>query len=770
MKKELQIVSEWFKNRIRGELVKKHHISVLLLKALSSVQHSKYNIPDEAKWDTIINSYYKAGALENAFRCLEKYNEYFDKVFSDIDFSTISEDILENFLSLIDSYSEDFPNIAKILLDLYIQKEGIRSDLYKENDNLINLLVSLLNIEKGVIYDGAAGTNSFLIEAYRRSKSKELKLYAQEVNPFTWSIGKIMFAINNLNNEIVTAVNSNTLMQPLIEDNEIRKFDGIISDAPFGLKNWGEELADSDLYRRYKYGIPPKSSADWAFISHNIASLKETGKAVLIVPQGVLFRGAKEGKIREAVIEDDLIEAVIGLPANILADTAVPVAVLIINKNKHESMRNRILIINAEESFERQRNKNVLLEEHVDKIVSTYQDKVEKDGFSILATKEQVRENEYNLLPLKYFSKVEVETELGLFKFDKANYEKVETLELGQFTSTQRGLNIVAKEENSQSNIFLVNLSDVNEDDLIFESLKKVDISPKQKQDYLLQKGDILISSRGTKNTKIIVIPDTDKQLVFSSNFVRVRINNLNHWHPYYIKLFLDSPVGQFFIKASQTGSMVSVLSAKDIEKISVPIKTYNEQEKIANHFLKTHMQYRLELLALEQKKASLMLETYSDMGLNKSFRIGSGKTRSIINLIENVLYKNYELVILITENRADLVKQATTSIKEQLSTTTLSDRLSVHDLKEVSHNQAIANEKAVIVVPDSYRNIEELEDVLKQSALNHKRMLIIHDKSDSYFSSERKLEYLELEKILKELAVKLSDASYVPATTALYL
>lgn len=770
MKKELQIISEWFRNQIRGELVKKYHISTLLLKALSSVQHSKFNIPDEAKWNTIINSYYKGEALENAFRCLEEHNEYFDQVFSDIDFSTISEDNLENFLALIDSYSEDFPNIAKALLDLYIQKEGIRSDLYKENDNLIDLLVSLLNIEKGVIYDGAAGTNSFLIEVYRRSKSKGLKLYAQEVNPFTWSMGKIMFAINDLNDEIVTSVNSNTLMQPLIVDNEIQKFDGIISDAPFGLKNWGEELAHSDPYRRYKYGVPPKSSADWAFISHNIASLKETGKAVLIVPQGVLFRGAKEGKIREAVIEDDLIEAVIGLPANILAETAVPVAVLIINKNKQESLRNRVLIINAEESFERQRNKNVLLEEHVDKIVSTYQDKVENDGFSILATKEQVRENEYNLLPLKYFSKVEVETELGLFKFDKANYENVETLELGQFTSTQRGLNIVAKEENTESNIFLINLSDVNDDEINFESLKKVEISPKQEQDYLLQKGDILISSRGTKNTKIIVIPDTEKQLVFSSNFVRVRINNLNHWHPYYIKLFLDSPVGQFFIKASQTGSMVSVLSAKDIEKISVPIKTYIEQEKIANRFLEAQMHYQLELLALEQKKAALMLETYTDMGLNNSFRIGSGKTRSIIKLIENVLYKNYELVVLITENKSDLVKQAISRIAEHLSATNLSNRLAVQDLKGISQNQVISNGKVVVVVPGSERNIEELEEVLKRPDLNQKKMLIIHDKPYSYISLIRNFEYLELEKNLKELAVKLGDASYVPATTALYL
>lgn len=766
MNNDIQIVIDLFKNDIPTYLIKKYHLVGHLLKMLSENEETVFMLTEEVSWNKILNSNNAAEALTAALIGLERNNPFFEKVFDDIDFYKFKGKILRQFIEHINAFGKFDPKFINYVLDSYIQREGYKAEVYKESDNLISLIIKLLNIEEGMIYDGTAGTNSFLIEAYHFSKTKKLELYAQEKNYFTWSIGKLLLAFNNLNEENITAIQADALQEPFSENTKLIQFDGIISDPPSGLKNWGEEFAQNDEYNRYPYGLPPKSSADWAFISHYIASLKETGKAVLIVPLGALFRGAKEGGIRSAVIKADLIETIVDLPPNILAETAIKIGIIIINKNKTAAMKNKILFINAEENCARQGNKNVLLEEHVTEIVHTYETKSEREGFSVLSTIDEIQENEFNLMPIKYFKQVDIDSEFGTVQFNKKKFENLEKVVLGKIATIQRGFNVVSKED-LQSDTYLVNLSDVDEE-INFDNLKPVEASSKQYESYSLQSGDILISSRGTKNTKIIVVPQISKKLVFSSNFLRLRVNNFAEWHPYYIKLFLDSPVGQFFIKSSQTGSMVAVLSAKDIEKITIPFKTYKEQESIATHHLAVTMRYRLELLGLQQKQAALALKTYDSMGLTESFKIQSGKTASIIKLMENVLYKNIKLIILVMENQTALIDQMIHRLKERFYNT-LPNEVSITHIKNFSLQQGDCKSKMIVVVPSNAQSIETLEKQFLNARLNTNEIILIDDQNNNVIQKSND-ENIDMEKRLKELAINLGDISYVPATTALYL
>src|SRR5699024_4391493 len=151
----------------------------------------------------------------------------------------------------------------------------------------------------------------------------------------------------------------------------IKKFDVVVANPPFSLKKWGKEEAENDTFNRFWRGVPPKSRGDWAFVSHMIESAKEgSGKVGVIVPHGVLFRGSSEGKIRKKVIEENLLEAVIGLPSNLFYGTGIPAAIIIFNKAKAKENTN-VLFIDASEHYQSGTNQNVLRNEDIQKVLDT---------------------------------------------------------------------------------------------------------------------------------------------------------------------------------------------------------------------------------------------------------------------------------------------------------------------------------------------------------------------------------------------------------------
>ena len=180
------------------------------------------------------------------------------------------------------------------------------------------------------------------------------------------------------------------------------RFDRVIANPPFSLKSWGQDLAEDDGYGRYRFGIPPKDAGDLAFVQHMISSLNNEGVMGVVVPHGVLFREGAEGKIRKGILESDLLEAVIGLPSALFYGTGIPAALMIINKQKSQEKKGKVLFINAEFDYQEGKNQNILRDQDIEKILSCFDSYNDINRFARVITLEEIRENDHNLNIRRY--------------------------------------------------------------------------------------------------------------------------------------------------------------------------------------------------------------------------------------------------------------------------------------------------------------------------------------------------------------------------------
>ena len=211
-----------------------------------------------------------------------------------------------------------------------------------------------------------------------------------------------------------------TLNEPqLVENDSLMKFDIEVANPPFSLDKWGFEKASSDKYNRFWRGLPPKSKGDYAFISHMVETLKpKTGRMAVIVPHGVLFRGSSEGKIRESLIKENLIDAVIGLPAGLFQTTSIPVAILVIDRAREKGgereNEDKILFIEASKEYKPGKAMNSLELENADKIFNTFNERKEIGRYSRLVPISEIAENDYNLNITRYVDTFEPEPEIDI--------------------------------------------------------------------------------------------------------------------------------------------------------------------------------------------------------------------------------------------------------------------------------------------------------------------------------------------------------------------
>ena len=286
------------------------------------------------------------------------------------------------------------------------------------------LLAKLIEPKEGdKIYDPTCGSGSLLIKARQEIKSSNFALYGQEVNGGTWALAKMNMFLHGIEQSYIEW--GDTIRSPQFlkkNSNSIMKFNKVIANPPFSKKKWGYESIQNDTYNRFHRGIPPKSKGDWAFISHMIESLLSEGIAGVVVPHGVLFRGGAEGRIREKLIEENIVHAVIGLPANLFFGTSIPASLLIFHKNKKKK---NILFVDASREFEAGKNQNRLRQEDIKKIIDVYKKRRNMDKYAYLASLKEVKENEYNLNIPRYVDTFEEEEEIDI----KAIQKEIEDLE-----------------------------------------------------------------------------------------------------------------------------------------------------------------------------------------------------------------------------------------------------------------------------------------------------------------------------------------------------
>lgn len=258
------------------------------------------------------------------------------------------------------------------------------------------------------VYDPTCGSGSLLLRVAREAKVSDF--YGQEMNRTTYNLARMNMILHGVNYSNFDIRQEDTLEKPQHLD---KTFDAIVANPPFSAKWSANELHLLDE-RFSQYGkLAPSSKADFAFIQHMIHHLDENGIMAVVMPHGVLFRGAAELVIRKYLIkEKNYLDAVIGLPANIFFGTSIPTCILIFKKCREAD--EDILFIDASKEFEKQKNQNVLLNEHIDKIVDTYQNRTVIEKFSHKATLQEVADNDYNLNIPRYVDTFEEEEEIDI--------------------------------------------------------------------------------------------------------------------------------------------------------------------------------------------------------------------------------------------------------------------------------------------------------------------------------------------------------------------
>lgn len=269
-----------------------------------------------------------------------------------------------------------------------------------------SLLAMLVQAKEGdEIYDPTCGSGSLLIKAAKEIGSNNFALYGQERNSTTHSLCRMNMFLHDINDANIQL--GDTIRNPrILENDKLKKFDVVVANPPFSLDKWGADDVASDIYSRFEYGIPPKSKGDYAFIQHMLASLNESGRMAVVVPHGVLFRGAAEGKIRQQIIDNNLLDAVIGLPSNLFFGTSIPACIMVFKKQKDS---NDVLFIDASNEFEKGKNQNKLTDDNIKKIFDTYKSRESVEKYSHVANLEEIKENDYNLNIPRYVDTFEEE-------------------------------------------------------------------------------------------------------------------------------------------------------------------------------------------------------------------------------------------------------------------------------------------------------------------------------------------------------------------------
>lgn len=400
-----------------------------------ALKRERFVVPAETDFDYLYSKRREANIGELINIALEKIEDAnkskLENVFRNIDFNSEpylgqTKDRNRRLVSLLEDFNNPkldlrpsrignddvIGNTYEYLISRFASDAGKKGGEFYTPGEVAMLLAELLDAKSGdKICDPACGSGSLLIKVARKIEDKNFALFGQESNGSTWALCRMNMFLHEMDNARIEWCN--TITSPrLIEGDSLMKFNIVVANPPFSLDKWGADEAGSDKYNRFWRGIPPKSKGDYAFISHMVeTALAGEGKVGVIVPHGVLFRGGAEGKIRTKMIEENLLKAVVGLPANLFFGTGIPAAIIIFDKGKDTS---DVLFIDASREFMDGKNQNKLRDEDIAKIVKTFEDFKTVDKYAYRATFEEIQENDFNLNIPRYVDTFEEEEEVDI--------------------------------------------------------------------------------------------------------------------------------------------------------------------------------------------------------------------------------------------------------------------------------------------------------------------------------------------------------------------
>ncbi len=469
--KALWAACDTFRGTVSSDTYKDFILTMLFLKYISDVWQDHYDkykekygdeselikemmknerfvLPEGSSFYTLYEKRHEPGngeRIDQALHALEEANgtklrDASKSVFQDISFNTdkLGEEKQKNTIlrHLLEDFSKPelnmrssrigsldiIGNAYEYLIKLFAAGGGQKAGEFYTPPEVSDLIAELLDPQEGdSICDPACGSGSLLMKCGRKIKdrfnSKKYALYGQEAIGSTWSLAKMNMFLHGEDNHKIEW--GDTIRNPKLLDNNggLMHFDIVTANPPFSLDKWGHEEADHDKFGRFRRGIPPRTKGDYAFILHMIETLKpKNGRMGVVVPHGVLFRGSSEGKIRQQLIVEDLLDTVIGLPEKLFYGTGIPAAILIFKKKKSD---NKVLFIDASRECKAGKNQNLLTADNIKKIVETYHARKSVDKYAYLASVDEIKENDFNLNIPRYVDTFEEEEEIDLMAVRK---------------------------------------------------------------------------------------------------------------------------------------------------------------------------------------------------------------------------------------------------------------------------------------------------------------------------------------------------------------
>jgi type I restriction enzyme M protein len=431
----LKRLSDRFEEEAEKLLGERHSAAV----AWEDRDEHEFFVPRRARWSEIQKVATDLGqTLNKATAALEEENpDTLEGVLAGIDFNderklgdarnrdSVLTRLVQHFsgLSLRNSDLTEPDMLGRAyeyLIEQFADDAGKKGGEFYTPRMVVRLIVEILQPKEGMrICDPTVGSGGMLIECahYLERHGQNplnLSLFGQEKNLGTWGLAKMNLLLHSLPDARIEK--GDTIRDPRLRDGgELMLFDRVVANPPFSLDEWGREEAEHDAFGRFRFGIPPKGKGDLAFVQHMIATANAKGMVGVVMPHGVLFRGAAEGEIRMGILQEDLVEAVIGLPPNLFYGTGIPAAILVLNRDKAPARKKKVLFIEASREFREGSAQNYLRDVDVQKIAATFHAFLDVPKYARVVGLDEIERNEFNLNISRY-----VETADAAEKIDVA--------------------------------------------------------------------------------------------------------------------------------------------------------------------------------------------------------------------------------------------------------------------------------------------------------------------------------------------------------------
>ena len=405
--------------------------------AWTDPDYHEFFVPDRARWSAIEKTATNIGeCLNKACMALEEQNAGLEGVLDGIDYNdehrlgdgrqrdSVLARLVQHFsqISLRNDRMGEPDMLGRAyeyLIEQFADDAGKKGGEFYTPRMVVRLIVELLAPQERMrICDPTVGSGGMLIECAHYVERdggypRNLTLHGQEKNRSTWAICKMNMLLHGLPDTQIEK--GDTIRAPkLLEDGELQLYHLVIANPPFSLDKWGRGSAENDRFGRFRFGLPPKTKGDLAFIQHMVAVLNAEGRLGVVMPHGVLFRGGAEGKIRQGLLQEDLFEAVIGLAPNLFYGTSIPASILLLNRDKPPRRRRKVLFIDASGAFEEGGNQNRLRNQDIRRIAKTFRAYKDAEKFARVVPLDEIEQNDWNLNISRYVDTSEEEERINV--------------------------------------------------------------------------------------------------------------------------------------------------------------------------------------------------------------------------------------------------------------------------------------------------------------------------------------------------------------------